>query len=87
MKEQRIFAHQLLIDAEVFRDREFGARSCRLCNNATLNRAGEVARLIVTHEESGKTPSVRTVRWDTDRDIVGEFSAAIRIAHSRHASV
>ncbi len=86
--KQRMFAHQLLLDGEVFKDLDFGAKDCRLCMTATISRAGEVAGKIVYRDDKTGTdyrpPSVRDVVWDTEEDIVSAFSRAIRVAHSRH---
>lgn len=88
-EDQRMFAHRFLLDADAFTDLNVGAKDCKLCASATLSKAREVAKYIVAEEHFvdgvPQRPSIKDVWWNTDKDVVGDFSQAIRMAHSRHA--
>jgi hypothetical protein len=86
---QRTLAHQLLLDASVFKDARLGANKCSICTAAVLQKAGEVAHLIYYKGsaigEDGRLIGTESVTWDTPVDIVGQFDIAVRIAHKRHS--
>jgi hypothetical protein len=88
-EQARMTAHQLLIDCAVFNDREFGAESCKVCQAATLNEAGRLARRLSLAADyqrtTGEPPKISDIEWPTDpKDIKLNWSETVRSIHARH---